>query len=73
MILRIECTSCNHVGLVCAETLPRALTCSACGSSRPVAADAGEAIVSRDRFEEWLAGERDEPRLRAMSTPQPQG
>jgi hypothetical protein len=58
MILRIECASCNHVGLVCAETLPRELVCSSCGASRHVEADQGRAIVSTDRFEEYLSGER---------------
>jgi transcription elongation factor Elf1 len=64
MILRIECPSCNHVGLAAAETLPRLLTCSICGASRHVEADQGRAIVSTERFEEYLAGERERPQVR---------
>jgi hypothetical protein len=62
MMLKIACT-CGHVGLVCAETLPRSLVCSSCGASRHVEADQGRAIVSTDRFEEYLAGEREQPQV----------
>jgi hypothetical protein len=40
MMVRIECTSCGHVGIAAAATLPRELTCSRCGSSRYVKAEA---------------------------------
>jgi hypothetical protein len=63
MMLRISCP-CGHVGLTVAENLPAELVCSACGSSRHVEADQGRAIVSADRFEEYLAGERDRPQVR---------
>jgi hypothetical protein len=63
MMVKIEC-ACGHTGIVAAETLPRSLVCSACGDSRRVDASDGRAITSTARFEEWLAGERDEPRLR---------
>jgi hypothetical protein len=33
---QVACTGCGHVGLAASETLPRLLTCSACGSSRRV-------------------------------------
>jgi transcription elongation factor Elf1 len=56
MILRIECTSCNHVGLVCAETLPRSLTCSRCGESRRVEVRDGRRMVSTAAILELLAG-----------------
>ena len=64
MMLRIACT-CGHTGVVAVETLPRELMCSACGTTRYVQADQGRAIVSTDRFEEYLAGERERPRARA--------
>jgi hypothetical protein len=42
MLLKIECT-CGH--MVSAESLPRELQCSRCGSSRHVEAKAGELFV----------------------------
>jgi hypothetical protein len=63
MLLRVACL-CGHIGLVCAETLPRELVCSSCGASRHVEVDQGRAIVSTDRFEEYLAGERGRPQVR---------
>jgi hypothetical protein len=65
MILKISCVSCSHVGVVCAEHLPRDLVCWQCGSSRHIEAGHGNAIVSTARFEEWLAGERERPRVQA--------
>jgi hypothetical protein len=35
MMLRLVCT-CGHIGVVDAHSLPRELTCSACGESRRV-------------------------------------
>ena len=64
MMLKIACQQCGHVGIVSAERLPRELQCSACGSSRHIEADQGRAIVSTDRFEEYLAGERERPQVR---------
>jgi hypothetical protein len=64
MMVRISCP-CGHVGVVCAESLPRDLTCSLCGSSRHVDAGGGKAITSTARFEEWLSGERPRPRVQA--------
>jgi hypothetical protein len=37
MMLRLVCT-CGHIGVVDAHSLPRELTCSACGESRRVEA-----------------------------------
>jgi hypothetical protein len=65
MILRISCPSCNHIGAVCAETLPRDLQCSRCDDRRHVQVADGRAITSTARFEEWLAGERGRPRVQA--------
>ena len=56
MMLRIACQQCGHVGLVNAETLPRSLTCSRCGSCRYVKGEDGTRIVNRVAFEEWLLG-----------------
>jgi hypothetical protein len=64
MMLRIECP-CGHIGLADASTLPRSLTCSACGASRHVHAGDGRAITSTARIEEWLAGERERPQVQA--------
>jgi len=61
MMLKIACQQCGHVGLANAETLPRELTCSWCGSCRRVDAEDGARIVNRIAFEEWLFGERDAP------------
>jgi len=65
MILKISCPSCHHVGIAAAESLPRDLRCSCCGTARHVDAGGGNAIVSTARFEEWLAGERERPRVQA--------
>jgi hypothetical protein len=65
MILKISCPSCDHVGLVSAERLPAELVCSSCGTSRRVASSDGKAITSTARFEEWLSGERERPRVQA--------
>jgi hypothetical protein len=62
MMLKIQC-DCGHTGLAAAETLPRELVCSSCGASRHVEAGHGNAIVSTDRFEEYLAGERERPQV----------
>jgi hypothetical protein len=62
MLIRVTCP-CGHVGLVAAETLPRELTCSACGESRRVGAKDGPRIVSRVAFEEWLLGASGAPRV----------
>jgi hypothetical protein len=64
MILRISCPSCNHIGLVAAETLPRELVCSSCSMTRHVDVSDGKAITSTARLEEWLAGERERPQVR---------
>jgi ribosomal protein S27E len=64
MMVRVECTSCGHVGVVSTSTLPRELVCSSCNDRRHVQADQGRAIVSTDRFEEYLAGERERPQVR---------
>jgi hypothetical protein len=55
MMLRITCP-CGHVGVAEAATLPRSLTCSACGESRHVEAKDGERIKNPVAFEEWLLG-----------------
>jgi hypothetical protein len=62
MMLRIEC-DCGHVGIVDASTLPRLLTCASCGAARRIDSSDGKAITSTARFEEWLAGERERPRV----------
>ena len=53
MMLRIACT-CGHTGLVSAETLPRSLTCSACGRAafggpepRPLGTLASRTVLTR--------------------------
>jgi hypothetical protein len=46
MMLRIACT-CGHTGVVSAESLPRSLTCSRCGSCRYVKGEDGTRIVNR--------------------------
>jgi hypothetical protein len=66
MLIRVTCP-CGHIGLINAETLPRELVCSDCGASRRVEAGGGKAIVSTARFEEWLAGERERPRVRCKA------
>jgi hypothetical protein len=62
MMLKIACQQCGHVGLVNAETLPRSLTCSRCGSCRYVKGEDGTRIVNRVAFEEWLLGAPGAPR-----------
>jgi hypothetical protein len=59
MLLRIACP-CGHVGLANAESLPRLLTCSACGSSRRV--EGGQRIKNKVAFAEWLLGAPGSPR-----------
>jgi hypothetical protein len=63
MILKVSCT-CGHSGIASDARLPCELRCWRCGSSRRVEADHGRAIISRDRFEEWLSGERERPQVR---------
>ena len=63
MILKVSCT-CGHAGITSDARLPCELRCWRCGSSRRVETDHGMAIISRDRFEEWLAAERERPRAR---------
>jgi hypothetical protein len=65
MMLQICCPECGHLGCAVAEHLPADLVCSACGSARHVDSSDGKAIVSTARFEEWLAGERERPRVQA--------
>ena len=50
-------------GIVYAETLPRSLTCSRCGSCRYVKVEDGARIVNRVAFEEWLLGASGAPRV----------
>ena len=59
MMLKIACP-CGHVGLVSAESLPRELTCWACGESRYV--EAGARITNRAAVLEWLLGAPGAPR-----------
>jgi hypothetical protein len=62
MMVKVVCT-CGHTGIVSAETLPRDLVCSRCGSSRRV--EAGQPIVNKIAFQEWLLGEREAPRAQS--------
>jgi hypothetical protein len=62
MMVRVSCP-CGHVGLAIGESLPRNLTCSACGESRRV--DGGTRIVNKIAFQEWLLGEHEAPRAQA--------
>jgi hypothetical protein len=64
MMVKVVCT-CGHSGVVSAESLPRDLVCSRCGSSRHVEAEDGTRIVNRVAFEEWLFGERKASRPQA--------
>ena len=64
MMLKIACT-CGHVGVVSADTLPRSLTCTRCGSCRRVEAEDGTRIVNRVAFEEWLFGASGAPRAQS--------
>jgi hypothetical protein len=61
MMVKVVCT-CGHVGIVSAESLPRDLVCSRCGSCRHVEAEDGTRIVNRVAFEEWLFGAPGAPR-----------
>jgi hypothetical protein len=54
--LLLKACPCGHTGLAAAETLPRELTCSACGSSRHVEAKDGKRVMSKAAFAEWLLG-----------------
>ena len=58
MLLKIACP-CGHAGVVAAESLPRELTCSSCGSSRHVEARDGRRVMSKLAFTEWLLGSGD--------------
>jgi hypothetical protein len=62
MMFRIACP-CGHVGIADAQTLPRSMTCSRCGSARHVEAADGARIVNRVAFEEWLFGAPGSPRV----------
>jgi hypothetical protein len=64
MMVKVVCT-CGHSGVVNAETLPRELTCSRCGSCRYVEAEDGTRIVNRVAFEEWLFGAPGAPRAQS--------
>jgi hypothetical protein len=48
MIIKVACP-CGHAGIAYAHTLPRSLTCSACGMSRRVEPDGDARIVSTER------------------------
>jgi hypothetical protein len=61
MMVRIECTSCGHVGLADAQTLPRELRCWQCGSSRRVEAKGARRVASRTAVLEWLCGAEAPP------------
>ena len=64
MLIRVTCP-CGHVGIVSAETLPRSLTCSACGSSsQRVEVRDGRRMASRTAIIEWLCG-AEAPRAQA--------
>jgi hypothetical protein len=54
MLIRVTCP-CGHIGLINAETLPRELVCSACGSSRRV--EGGERIRNRVAVMERILGD----------------
>jgi hypothetical protein len=62
MVVKVSC-ACGHVGVMFAETLPRSLTCSACGASRYV--EGGQRIVNKIAFQEWLLGEHEAPRAQS--------
>jgi hypothetical protein len=59
MMVKVVCP-CGHIGLADASTLPRSLTCSACGESRYV--EAGSRITNRAAVLEWLLGAPGSPR-----------
>jgi hypothetical protein len=54
MMVRIECTSCGHVGVVSTSTLPRELRCWR--GSRRVEAKGARRVASRTAIIEWLCG-----------------
>ena len=60
VLVKVACP-CGHVGLSDAATLPRSLTCSACGESRYV--EAGARITNRAAVLEWLLGAPGSPRV----------
>jgi hypothetical protein len=64
MMVRIECTSCGHVGVTDTQTLPRELRCWQCGSSRRVEAKGARRVASRTAIIEWLCG-AEAPRAQA--------
>ena len=64
MMVRIECMSCGHVGVVSTSTLPRELRCWQCGSSRRVEAKGARRVASRTAIIEWLCG-AEAPRAQA--------
>jgi hypothetical protein len=66
MLIRVTCP-CGHTGVTSDARLPCELRCWRCGSLRRVDSD-GKAIVSTARFEEWLAGERERPRVRRTAS-----
>jgi hypothetical protein len=53
MMIRIECP-CGHVGVVASETLPRAMTCSSCRTSRRVTVADGRRMASVEAVLERL-------------------
>ena len=59
-LVKVACP-CGHVGLADAATLPRSLTCSACGESRHI--ESGERITNRAAVLEWLLGASGAPRV----------
>jgi hypothetical protein len=56
MMVKVVCT-CGHSGVVNAETLPRELTCSRCGSSRRVETKEGARIRNPVAVMERILGE----------------
>ena len=56
MMIKVQC-ACGHVGIVSADTLPRDLVCSRCGSSRNVHAKDGERIRNHVAVMERILGE----------------
>ena len=60
VLVKVAC-HCGHVGLADAATLPRSLTCSACGESRYV--ESGVRITNRAFVLEWLLGASGAPRV----------
>jgi hypothetical protein len=54
MMVKVACP-CGHTGVVSAESLPRDLVCSQCGSSRYVEPERSARIISTARREEQVA------------------